>query len=298
MKVTPASEDHFYVAGAQRSFRKAIHNLLVLCQELPALPRTLYLEHGNDGARLTADAVGHRSLGVNLLYNYTCPLVYEPSGFAGSADANVFPLLSTTEATETAGAFQAGPYEVAMAVKNAKLAKRNANGTPQIVQSTDATSSRLEDMAMRKQLQAMQRSSSIPSNLILTQMAHGPESSHSASQPGLATTTPLKCGSALGADWNSRKQRNVAAVKMAELVVQAWGLDKHNKSSMHLLDVDQLRKNKIKRLNPGRTVNCECGSDHEEDAMVCCIEELKALRSRRHSTRYSHSLCDHSTRRD
>ena len=225
--------------------------------------------NGNGGARLTADAVGCRSLGVNLLYNYTCPVVYEPSGFAGSADANIFPLLSTTEGTETAGTFQAGPYEVAMAVKNAKLANKGANETPQIVQSTDVTSSRLEDMAIRKQLQAMQRSSSIPSNLILTQMPHGPEVSHSASQPGLATATPPKCGSALSVDWNSRRQRNVAAVKMAELIVQAWGLEKHNKSFMYLLDVDQLQKNKIKRLNPGRTVNCECGSDREEDAMVC-----------------------------
>ena len=240
----------------------------------------LFLEYGNGGTRLTADAVGYRSLGVNLLYNYTCPLVYEPSGFAGSADTNIFPLLSTTRGTETVSAFQAGPYEVAMNVKNTKLANKEANGTPQIVQSTDATRSRLGDMAIRKQLQAMQRSSSIPSNLTLTQMAHGLEGSHSASQPGLATATPLTCGSALSVDWNSHGQRNVAAVKMAELVVQAWGLNKYNKSFTYLLDVDQLRNNRIQRLNPGRTVNCECGNDQEEYAMVCCIEELRALRLR------------------
>ena len=170
-----------------------------------------------------------------------------------------------------------------MAVTNPELANQDAV-VSQSPTKTDPTSSRLEDMAMRKQLQAMQRSSSIPSNLVLTQMAHGLAGTRSASQPELSTATPSRPGSAVSVNCNSRRKRNVAAAKMAELIVQAWGLDVHNQSYMYLLDMDQLRKsNKIKRLNPGRNVNCECGSDHDEDAMVRFIKALRALRSHTHS---------------
>jgi hypothetical protein len=64
---------------------------------------------------------------------------------------------------------------------------------------------------------------------------------------------------------------------MAELIVQAWASEARDQSYVYLLDMDHLRKsNKIKRLNPGKIINCECGSDHEEDAMVCCAEALRS----------------------
>lgn len=55
---------------------------------------------------------------------------------------------------------------------------------------------------------------------------------------------------------------------MAELVIHAWGVEIHNKGLKRLLDTNQLRKNNIKRLDPSQDVHCECGSEHEEDAMV------------------------------
>ena len=185
--------------------------------------------------------------------------------------------MGTVPGTEAVGTLQAGSYEVAVAVSRSKAVNQNGIGSSQISQVNDPTSSRVEDLAIRKQLQAMLRSSSIPSNLIPTQEAQGLEGIHPTSQHALSAATSPKRGSSVGIEWNSRRQRHIAANKMAELIVQAWALEMHNQSYSYLLDMDHLRgNNKIKRLNPGRDVNCECGSNHEEDAMVRFSEALKS----------------------
>lgn len=148
----------------------------------------------------------------------------------------------------------------------------------------DPTSSCLDDLTTKRQLQAMQRSSSIPSNLILTQMEHPLKCmqtvSQSISQFAVSAALPPKRVSGTGVDWSSCRQQNVRPTKMAELIVQAWASEAHDQSYMYVLDMDCLRKrNKIKRLNPGKNISCECGSDHEEDAMVCSIEALRSHRS-------------------
>jgi hypothetical protein len=225
---------------------------------------------------LTNYPTGRRSLGVNLLYNPTCPLLYEPSGFAGSPDTNHFPFIDTATPTDDVGKFQVGYYEIAVAASHAKLVEEETGRqkVPESINDGDSarnpTSSYLKDLTTRRQLQAMQRSSSIPSNLISTQMERALKRTQTASQSALSAATPPERDSSIGVDWSSLRQRNITPTKMAELIVQAWGLEAHNQSFTYVLDMDQLRKNnKIKRLNPGKDVSCECGSYHKEDEMVC-----------------------------
>jgi hypothetical protein len=286
VKVSPAAEGHFYVAGAQKSFRKAIRNLLVLCQQLPALPRRGSLETWDNLLRLTHLLIGRRSLGVNLLYNPSCPVLYEPPGFTGLPDTNTCSFVDNSTATDDVGKFHVGYYEVAVAASHATLADQKAAELSHVPQTTnqddstrDATSCRLEDLTTRRQLQAMQRSSSVPSNLIPTQMEHAPRGTQTASQSGLSAAIPQKHGSGISVDLSPRRQRNVSPTKMAELIVQAWGLEAHNQSYTYVMDMDHLRKNnKIKRLNPGGSISCECGSNHKENAMVCCAQAFIAPR--------------------
>jgi hypothetical protein len=286
VKVSSAAEGHFYVAGAQKSFRKAIRNLLVLCQQLPALPRMGSLIMWDDLLRLTHPPIGRRNLGVNLLYNPSCPVQYEPPGFAGSPDTNTCSFVDTSTATDDVGKFHVGYYEIAVAASHATLADNNAaqrSQVPQIINQRDSTRDPttccLEDITTRRQLQAMQRSSSVPSNLISTQMECAPRCTQTASQADFSAVIIKSPGSGIIVDLSSRRQRNVAPTKMAELIVQAWGIEGHNQSYMYVMDLDHLRKNKIKRLNPGATISCDCGSDHKEDAMVCCAEAFIASRS-------------------
>jgi hypothetical protein len=176
-----------------------------------------------------------------------------------------------------------------VAASHAKLASEEAVGGLQVPKTINddystryPTGSHLEDLTTRRQLQAMQQSSSVPSNLISTQVERTLKISQLAtepvSRPALYAATPSERGSRMGADWNSCRQRNIAPAKMAELIVQAWGVEMHNRSLIYLLDMDHLRSNKIKRLIPGKDINCECRSNHEEDAMVCCIGVLRAGR--------------------
>jgi hypothetical protein len=188
--------------------------------------------------------------------------------------------------TDNLGKFQVGSYEIAVAATHAKLADEEAIGRLQVPKTIKddrstryPTGSHLEDLKTRRQLQAMQRSSSVPSNLISTQVEctlKSPQlATEAVSRPALSAATPSKRRSRMGPDWNSYRQRNVSPTKMAELIVQAWGVEMHNRSLIYMLDMDHLRKNKIKRLNPGKNINCECRSNHEEDAMVCCIDVLR-----------------------
>ena len=221
------------------------------------------------------------------MYNPTCPHLYEPPGFAGLPETDTLSSTGASIVTDNLGRFQVGSYEVAVTASHAKLANEEAIGRLQIPGTINddfstryPTGSYLEDLTTRRQLQAMQRSSSVPSNLISTQVERTLEISQLAtepvSRPALYAATPSKRGSRMSADWNSYRQRNVAPAKMAELIVQAWGVEMHNRSLIYVLDMDHLRNNKIKRLNPGKNINCECRSNHEEDAMVCCVEVLRA----------------------
>ena len=223
------------------------------------------------------------------MYNPTCPHLYEPPGFAGLPETDALSFIGTSTATDNLGRFQVGSYEVAVAASHAKLANEEAIGCLQVPRTINddystryPTGSHLEDLTTRKQLQAMQQSSSIPSNLISTQVERTLEISQLAtepvSRPAPYAATPSKRGSRIGTDWNSCRQRNVAPAKMAELIVQAWGVEMHNRSLSYVLDMDHLRNNKIKRLSPGKNINCECRSNHKDDAMVCCIEVLRASR--------------------
>ena len=241
---------------------------------------------------LTSHRVGRRSLGVSLLYNHTCPLPYEPAGFVGSSDTDTFFFNDSSVTTDDVGKFCVGYYQIAVTAGHAKPVRDEAGGRSQVPETIsdegstkDPTSSRLEDLKIKKQLQAMQRSSSVPSNLISTQIERTLKDTHTASQSlsqsALPAARPSQHGSGVAIDWESRRTLNVTPTKMAELIVQAWGLEAHSQSYMYMFDIDLLRKsNKIKRLNPGKDVNCECGSDHEEDAMVCCAKAVLILRSR------------------
>ena len=214
---------------------------------------------------LTDSFAGRRSLGVNLLYNSDCPHSYEPSGFVESTNFQSF----NPGESCSVGEFDAGPYRVAVAASHRSSAAHYN-----------------EDMEASKQLQAMQRSSSLPSNLISTQseqvrlagapqclrgssILSQPEAVTPARTPGsLQSGTPHIRGTGLVTDWKSRRQRNIMPSKMAELIVHAWGIEIHNEGLRHLLDIDQLKGNNIQRLNPGRNIRCECGSEHKEDTMV------------------------------
>jgi hypothetical protein len=203
--------------------------------------------------------------------------MYEPPGFAGSID---FSFLDTFTATHDVGDFQAGYYEIALAASRAEPAIREASDrsqAPETVKRSDSknspTSSRLKDLAIKGQLQAMQQNSSVPSNLVSTQMESVLKGTQVGTQrpyqAALSAVAPPRHRSGVGVNWSAGSQWNITPAKMAELIVQAWGLEAHNQSFTYVMDMDQLRKNnKIKRLNPGTSVNCECGSDHEEDAMV------------------------------
>lgn len=198
--------------------------------------------------------------------------------------------MNTSIVTDNLGKFQVGSYEVVMAASHAKLADEGAIGylpVPRTISDDCSprypTASHLEDLKTTGQLQAMQRSSSVPGNLISTQVERTLKSSQLAtepvSRPALSAANPSESGSRMGADWNSYGQKNVAPAKMAELIVQAWGVEMHNRSLIYVMDMDHLRKdNKIKRLNPGKNIDCECRSNHEEDKMVCCIDLLRAGR--------------------
>lgn len=223
------------------------------------------------------------------MYNPTCPHLYEPPGFVGSSETDTLSFINTSTVTDSLGKFQVGSYEIVMAASHAKLAGEEAIDCLPVPRTISGdcsprypTASHLEDLKIAEQLQAMQQSSSVPSILISTQVERTLKSSQLATepvpQPALYATTPSKCGSRMGADWNSYRQRNVAPAKMAELIVQAWGVEMHNRSLIYVMDIDHLRKdNKIKRLNPGKNINCECRSNHEEDAMVCCIDLLRLV---------------------
>jgi hypothetical protein len=236
--------------------------------------------------RLTSHCTGRRSLGVSLLYNHTCPVLYEPAGFASSPDTDTSSFNDPSTATDHVGKFHVGYYQIAVTAGHVKPIQDEAGGrspVPEIISNggstKDSTSSRLEDLAIKRQLQAMQRSSSIPSNLISTQIERALKSTHTASQnvsqSALSAAMPGQRGSGIAVDWDSRRKLNVTPTKMAELIVQAWGLEAHNQSYVYMLDIDLLRKsNKIKRLNPGKDVRCECGSDHERDAMVGCANAV------------------------
>ena len=176
-----------------------------------------------------------------------------------------------------------------MAASHASIADEEAIGRLPVPSAIDddcstryPTGSHLDDLKTTRQLQAMQQSSSVPSNLILTQVERTLKCSQLATEPVFRPTlyaaTPSKPGSRMNADWTSHRQRNVAPTKMAELIVQAWGVEMHNRSLIYVMDIDHLRKNKIKRLNPGKNINCECRSNHEEGAMVCCVDVLRAGR--------------------
>ncbi len=199
------------------------------------------------------------------MYNSTCPHQYEPSGFIGFTGIKSF----DHDETYNVGDFEAGSYRVAVAASHIR-----------------SEGSQTQDMEASRQLQAMQRSSSLASNLIPTQSeqfrVHGSRcgmlGSSILSQPQIVTpgrssglvltgTPPIR-GTGIVTDWKSRRQRNVTPSKMAELIVHAWGIEIHNEGLQHILDTDHLRKNNIKRLDPGTAVRCECASEHEEDAMV------------------------------
>ena len=164
-----------------------------------------------DLLRLTNDPTGRRSLGVSLLYNPTCPHLYEPPGFARLPEADTLSFIGTSIVTDNLDRFQVGFYEVAVAASHAKLASEEAIGHLQVPKTINddystryPTGSHLEDLTARRQLQAMQQSSSVPSNLISTQVERTLKNSQLAtepvSQPALYATTPSKCGSRMGAD--------------------------------------------------------------------------------------------------
>lgn len=271
------------ISGAQKSFKKAIRSLLIICQGLPALPRKPcpfsareQPSHPEIERLLTNGRAGRRSLGVNLLYNATCPNFYEPAGFVESTRYNPF----ASEDAQTVASFKAGSYQVEVGAIHPK-----------------AMDFRMNDTSTSRQLQAMQRSSSLPSNLISTQsegvtLAGGQGTMPSASLPtppeaaarvNTQPSSPLVSsptrGPGLRTDWVSPRQPTVVPAKMAELIVQAWGLELNNQGPLHLLDTDGLQKYSIRRLNPGNVVHCECTSEHKEDAMVrlsihpfrCCL---------------------------
>jgi hypothetical protein len=222
------------------------------------------------------------------LYNPTCPDLYEPPGFIGSPESDIHPSIDTSIVTNNLGKFQVGSYEIEVAAGYAKLTDEEAIDrlpVPRVIHDDCSTryptGSHLEDLKTARQLQAMQQSSSIPSNLILTQVERTPKSPQLAtepvSRPAPYTATTSKCDSRMSADWSSYRKRNVAPTKMAELIVQAWGIEMNNRSLIYVMDIDHLRQNKIKCLNPGKNINCECRSDHEEDSMVCCIDVGQSL---------------------
>jgi len=62
------TNEEFSVHDLQKSFKKGVNTLLRSIRDLPALPR-----HG-------------RKLGASLLFRKSCPMLYQPDGFADSAD--------------------------------------------------------------------------------------------------------------------------------------------------------------------------------------------------------------------
>ena len=255
-----------------------------------------------------------RSLGVSLLYNDDCPSAYEPHGFASSTNFDVlFPDDAaqgwSKQGPEDVGSFSAGSYRIDVAASYLKPGIQERLDSSQIPQDIGykLTSSRVEDLAIGRQLNQMQRSSSIPSGLTPTEIdssgrivatvatrrtmsgqlqSHSqPLNSANVTSPAQASQVDVPCtpngtpvassqgskrsNTFLGTDVHSRRTRNVLPAKMAELVVQALTREVHNPSLIYLFDMDELKKNHtIKRLDPGRTIHCECQSNHEEEEMV------------------------------
>lgn len=62
------TNQNFSVHDLQKSFKKGVNTLLRSIRDLPALPR-----HG-------------RKIGASLLFRKSCPILYQPDGFAASTD--------------------------------------------------------------------------------------------------------------------------------------------------------------------------------------------------------------------
>lgn len=65
------TNQEFSVYDLQKSFKKGVNTLLRSVRDLPALPR-----HG-------------RKLGASLLFRKSCPMLYQPDGFAASTDTQL-----------------------------------------------------------------------------------------------------------------------------------------------------------------------------------------------------------------
>ena len=200
---------------------------------------------------------------MSLMYNTSCPPTYEPMGFIDSTDLKFHypdnPALGWSKASKGIARFDAGSHSVAMAASYLERGEQERLDNSQIPSDIgyQLASSRLEDLAISKQLQQMQRSSSIPANHV------------DPTQTATPLTQPPRRGFRLGTDPNSRRQRNVIPEKVAELIVQAWGVEIHNHGLIYLLDKDELeQKNKIYRIDSGRRIHCQCNSEHEESDMV------------------------------
>ena len=179
--------------------------------------------------------------------------------------------------SQTVTRLDVGFHTVAMTASYLKQASKERLEVSQIPQDVQhqLTSSRLDDLATSKQLQQMQRSSSLPgSQLAPTQVEQlrVPDSQSQLIMPQ----------SALPPDLKRRRSRHVKPIKLAELVVQAFAIETYNKGTTCLFDVDELRKNRIRYMGSDHPVNCECKSDTRE------VDTVSSRRSRR----YAHAVAD------
>ncbi|KIX04221.1 uncharacterized protein Z518_07775 [Rhinocladiella mackenziei CBS 650.93] len=131
----------FVLENFQKSFKAAIRALLRSLQDLPRLP-------------------ARRKLGMSLTYTEHCPVIYQPPGFVDKGDLEEGEAICETlreDAGEAVGTLETGSHHVRVGIclhrpQNAEM-------------SVD-----WQDAAMSRQLQAMQKTSSVQSTILPSTM--------------------------------------------------------------------------------------------------------------------------------
>lgn len=236
---------------------------------------------------------------MSLIYTKDSPPTYQPKGFQDATEiwpANIYSWSYLWNSpSKSLEAFDAGHHQISLACDGNNLAAAEVSKTSQE-----------EDLNMRTELQKMGKSSSQSSDLISTHNESSvpnfsgfsdnpPHSSHLSGEPlrgeipfdglrilrsdaGKHRSPPpsppyskrIKTSSAstYTPSFRTRRPRNLTAVKMAELVVQACAIENSSPSNGYVFDKEKLSKGQIVRLFPMNDVRCDCGDSQKDPNMV------------------------------
>jgi hypothetical protein len=235
---------------------------------------------------------------MSIAYNNNCPQAYDPPGFIDAAKSKIVGnewRKMWNETGQAVSTFDSSHHTVSVMARNSTFGYQ--------------TASQMQDTAISKELQALQKTSSAGhAGMISTLPA--PSASpvrsamptrgsskkvvrsspfvgaavknlkasqdHSARTPSQKSTNSGQGQSianplrTLAVLAANRRRREIIPEKLAEIVVQAYCLDFDASGGMTLFDADLLSKGVVRRLNQSATVRCECGYQKSCESMVSC----------------------------